>query len=93
MTMSDIAGTEDPLRARAIERLKEKKDFKAHLLAYFLVNLMLVGIWVTTGAGFFWPIFPILGWGIGIAFHARDVYGRPSPTEEEIEREMRSLRR
>jgi hypothetical protein len=34
-----------------------------------------------------------LGWGIGVAFHAWDVYGRKSITEEEILREEARLRR
>jgi len=27
----------------------------AHALAYLSVNVLLVAIWVATGAGFFWP--------------------------------------
>ncbi|HEX5521927.1 MAG TPA: 2TM domain-containing protein, partial [Pedococcus sp.] len=50
------------LRARALKRLKDKRDLKAHLLAYVTVNLLLVGIWAAAGGGFFWPVFPILGW-------------------------------
>lgn len=37
-----------------------------HLRAYIAVNLMLVAIWALTGAGYFWPIWPIVGWGIGL---------------------------
>jgi 2TM domain len=39
-----------------------------------------------------WPIFPILGWGIGVAANAWDVYGRKPITEEEIRREADRLR-
>ena len=28
--------------------------------------LLLVAIWALTGAGYFWPIWPMLGWGIGV---------------------------
>ena len=27
---------------------------------------MLIVIWAATGAGYFWPIWPILGWGLGL---------------------------
>ena len=27
------------------------------------VSLMLLGIWALTGMGYFWPVWPILGWG------------------------------
>ena len=79
------------LRARALKRLKDKRDLKAHLLAYVTVNLLLVGIWAAAGGGFFWPVFPILGWGIGVAFHVWDVVS-PEPGPREVEAEMERLR-
>ena len=82
---------DDRLRQLAIERLKKRSEFGAHLLAYVLVNTFFVAIWAVTGNGFFWPIFPILGWGIGLAFNAWDVYRRP-PTEERIRREIEDLK-
>ena len=86
-TMTD----EGDLRERAIASLKKKREFGAHLLAFVLVNVFLVAIWAVTSDGtLFWPIFPILGWGIGLVFHAWDVYGRP-PGEEQIHHEMERL--
>ena len=79
------------LRELALERIQKKREFHAHLLAYVLVNAMLVGIWAVSGSSFFWPVFPIMGWGIGIGFHAWDVYRRPEATEAQIEREMQRL--
>ena len=79
------------LRERAVERLRKKRDLQAHLIAYVLVNLFLNGIWLLTGAGFYWPMFPLLGWGIGVAFHIWDVYSPKTPSEERVEREMRRL--
>lgn len=84
--------SEDELRAAAVKRLKDKRDFKAHLLAYVMVNLLLVAIWAVTSAGFFWPVFPLFGWGIGLAFHAWDVYSSPA-SPERIAAEMDRLRR
>jgi 2TM domain len=84
--------TEDELREQALQRLKKKRDFRSHLFIYFAVNAMLVVIWAVTGADFFWPIFPILGWGVGVAANAWDVYGRRPITEDEIRREADRLR-
>jgi hypothetical protein len=84
---------ERTVRERALERIEKKQEFHAHLLAYVLVNTMLVGIWAVTGAGFFWPVFPLLGWGIGIGFHAWDTYRVGEPSEAQIEREVRRLQR
>jgi hypothetical protein len=81
------------LRRRATESLKKRSEFRAHLLAYVLVNAFLVVIWAATGANFFWPVFPIAGWGIGLAFHAWDAYGNSTPTEEQVHREMERLAR
>ncbi len=84
--------SEDQLRDRAIARLKKKSDFRADLLAYLLINSFLVAIWAFTGAHFFWPIFPLLGWGIGVVFHARDAYWRDTISEDQIRREMQRMK-
>ncbi len=86
--------TGDPVREKAIERLKKKRDFKSHLVVYLGVNALLVGIWAVTKGDdtIFWPIFPILGWGIGVAANAWDVYGRKPLSEDEIQRETQRLR-
>ena len=97
MTMSrpaDVAGVAGPtdLREQAITRLRKRRELQAHVLAYVMVNLFLNGIWlVTNPGGFYWPIFPLFGWGIGLAFHIRDVYSPETPAEEEIAREMQRL--
>ena len=43
---------------------------RTHLAVYVVVNVMLVGIWAASGGGYFWPVWPILGWGIGVGCHA-----------------------
>jgi uncharacterized membrane protein len=83
--------TEVGSRKKAIARLKQKSDFRAHLFAYLVVNASFVVIWLATGASFFWPIFPMLGWGIGLVFHAWDVYWRKPISEEQIRREMEHM--
>jgi hypothetical protein len=95
MTVGDpsSAPTEDSLRHEAVRRLKKKRDFQAHLITYVSVNALLVAIWAVTSAGFFWPIFPILGWGIGLLLNAWDAYGRKPISEHEIAREVDRLRR
>lgn len=80
------------LRQRAIKRLQNKRGLAAHALAYLMVNLLLVAIWFATGAPFFWPVFPIFGWGIGLVFHAWDVLW-PEPGSRQIAAEMERLRR
>ena len=90
---------DDPLRTLALKRLKTKGEFRAHLVSYLIVNAGITGVWlvvaITTGAWFPWFLFPILGWGIGLAFHAWAAYGPvPSaPTEAQISQEMNRIQR
>jgi hypothetical protein len=88
MTMT-IDDTTD--RELALKRLKKRHDFHGHLFAYTLINGFLVLIWALTGHGFFWPMFPILGWGIGVFFNAWDVYRTDTYSEEQIQREIAHL--
>ena len=76
-------------RDRAVQRIKRRRDFHAHFLVYVLVNGFVVLIWAITGAdGFFWPVFPIAAWGIGLVMNAWDVYWRREITEQDIQHEM-----
>ena len=78
---------EQEQREAAIARLKEKRDFGTHVFIYFAVNALLVVIWAVTSGGYFWPVWSIAGWGIGLAAHAWESFRRPM-TEEAIRREM-----
>ena len=46
-----------------IAKLRMPGTFPA---SFVVVNLMLIVIWAVTGAGYFWPIWPLLGWGLGL---------------------------
>ena len=79
----------DEQRQGAIKRIRAKRDFRGHLGVYLAVNVLLVFIWALTSAGYFWPAWPMLGWGIAVVIHAVSVYGGSSEiTEAEIEREL-----
>jgi hypothetical protein len=92
-----ISEAEFDLREEAVKRLNKKREFNAHLVAYILINLVVWSIWgvifAASGVWFPWPAFVTLGWGVGLAFHAWDVYGRKPITEEDIVREEARLRR
>jgi uncharacterized ion transporter superfamily protein YfcC len=95
MSTDSLSGSEQEtaLRERAIKRLKKRHDFHAHLLVYVLVNSFIVVIWAVTNSGFFWPVFPMVGWGIGLVMNAWDVYGSDDVDEAHIAREMDRLRK
>jgi hypothetical protein len=89
--MIQAGGGEANLRARAVSRLRRERDLRLHARIYLAVNAMLVLIWAVGGGGFFWPVFPMLGWGLGLGFHAWDVRWRKPIGEEEIRREVERL--
>ena len=76
-------------RDAAIERIKEKRDFRKNVVSYLVVNVFLVGIWAVSGGGYFWPGWVMAGWGIGLVLHGWKVYRGERPiSDEEIQREM-----
>ena len=91
----EIETTRDEvLHERAIKRLKKRRDFAGHLLVYLLVNTFILLIWFMWGSnGFFWPVFFIVGWGIGVVMNAWDVYRNDEFDEMQIRREMDRLQR
>ncbi len=90
-----MSSTDSDLRARAEARVKAREDFRIHLFVYLAINGLLWIVWFLSGADLAdpWPIFPLLGWGIGVAVHWYVTYGRSEGRREaEIEEEMRRLR-
>jgi len=82
--------TEQPSgeREQALGRLKKKRDFQGHLVAYVVVNAALWVLWAVTGAGYVWPAWVTGLWAIGLILNAWDVYFRSPITETDIQREM-----
>ena len=88
--------SEEEIYRLARKRVEEKKGFYIHFAVYIAVNIMLVIIWVATGAGFPWFVFPLGGWGIGILFHFLGVFVFSKQTGWErraIEKEAERLRK
>lgn len=67
-----------------------RAEFGQHLASYVLINAFLVGVWWFTGAKYPWFIWPLLGWGVGIASHW--ITSR-STSGDDFEREFRRWRK
>ena len=63
------------LYQRARERVEEIKGFYVHLATYLLVNAGLLVINLLTSPGYYWFVWPLFGWGIGIVAHAVGTFG------------------
>jgi DUF1707 SHOCT-like domain/2TM domain len=67
----------DP-RHRAARIAAARLGMRIHLAAYVAMTVVVLTVWaavaVTTGASYFWPIWPILGAAIGLVSHALAVW-------------------
>ena len=51
-------------------RRRQVGDFREHFFTYIIVNTFLVAVDFLGNRQISWAMWPILGWGIGLAFHA-----------------------
>ena len=86
----------DNLRARAEERVNLKIKFYRNLKAYIIVNAILAIINGLFSPEFWWVMFPVFFWGIGVlkdflkAFVFEDICGEEY-RERKIKQEMEKL--
>ena len=89
----NTSGDQGGLRDQAVASLKRKQAFKQMLAAYAIVNAFLIVIWAVSGEGYFWPVWVLGGWGLGLAFSGYAAYGhRGVIGDAEVDREMTRLR-
>jgi glucan phosphoethanolaminetransferase (alkaline phosphatase superfamily) len=90
--------TQDEIQ-KAKKRVKAKKEFYQHLMSFTIVNFFLFALNLITSPSYFWFIFPLLGWGVGLAFHYVDVFGIPGFDilskeweDKALDRELRKMK-
>ena len=71
-------------------KYRQKREFGQHMLSYFTTNAMLVAINIFTSGSVTWAVWPILGWGIGLVFHA---WGALNSGSESFQEEYEAFRR
>lgn len=76
--------------------LNQKRNFYTHLVVYGVIITFLWLIWLMDGKSSLWPIYPTLGWGLGLAFQAASVFvyhpdlaaprlfGKPNPDRKTL---------
>ncbi len=74
---------------------KKRVSFRRHLATYLIMSCFFWAVWYFTAfrngerEGIPWPLFSMLGWGIGIAFHFVSAYvthDRVADVEKEFEK-------
>ncbi|MEH1967778.1 2TM domain-containing protein [Nostoc sp.] len=59
-----------------------RRAFWTHFVSFTAVNLFLITLNLITSPSYFWAIFPVLGWGLGLFFHWWSVYQTKSEDYE-----------
>jgi signal transduction histidine kinase len=65
-----------PLRASEVgeepdaRALRRRQRLRRDAGAVVILNLFLIGIWLAAGAGYFWPVWPMLGTGVALGLKA-----------------------
>ncbi|MGV9797754.1 DUF1707 domain-containing protein [Mycobacterium sp. NPDC003449] len=61
---------------------------RIHTGVYLAAAVLMLGIWLAVGLGgggwYFWPVWPIMGWGIGVASHAIPIWAHGSMSPARI---------
>lgn len=74
------------------QRHDERVGLIAHAVPYFIVNLVVWQMYLSSGGGFPWPLFITGFWGIGMLSHFLDFYYKhgkgAKKREAEIEAEV-----
>jgi hypothetical protein len=63
-------------RREAIFTDKRKRGFLIHLFVYLAVNALLIVVNLLYSAGYYWFLFPLVGWGVALAAHAYAAFYR-----------------
>lgn len=69
--------------ARAKERVEKLKGFYGNLISYCIVIPILIIVNLSSPHPFRWFWFPLLGWGMGLTFHALETFGYGKNWEEQ----------
>jgi 2TM domain len=88
-TLNAGIDTPDQARELAIQRLKQKQDFKAVVAGGLFAILVTVVIWALGEGGYFWPIWVVFGVAIGIVAQGWKAYGPSNRiSEDDVQREI-----
>jgi hypothetical protein len=78
----------DKAYERARKRVREMKSFYGNLISYCIIIPFLMIINLITNPDNIWFVFPMLGWGIGLAAHGMSAFAIGKRWEEKKIREI-----
>ncbi|XXX80943.1 2TM domain-containing protein [Sorangium sp. So ce134] len=91
----DVELVRGEAEARGAILARRRKGFRSHLFSFLVVNAFLFAVNALT-PGPWWFFWPLLAWGLGLAFHARAALSSdvsPRQLRREVERSAERARR
>lgn len=75
---------------------QKRASFKYHFISYLAIHTFFWIVWYLNGQGrtyqgWPWPVWSMLGWGIGLLFHWLGAY--VFPKENSVEKEYEKLKK
>jgi hypothetical protein len=85
-------------REEALAQVKRKREFRAAIASYVVVNAALWLIWLLSddrgdANGVPWPLWVTAFWGLGMVIGAWNIYGQRPVSDQEVEQEMQRMQR
>ncbi|MBD2440088.1 2TM domain-containing protein [Nostoc sp. FACHB-110] len=62
------------IKRRQVYHAYRLQKIQPHLISYIVVNVFLIVLNFATTPNYFWAIYPLLGWGLGLGIHILSVY-------------------
>ena len=87
--------TDEEVLEEARKRVEVKRKFYKDLMAYLVINAVLIVVWAfPAGRGHPWFLYPLVGWGAFVLLDYIKIFLLPQKDDKAaIEREMEKIRR
>lgn len=91
-TNNNINNDERNMYLKAQKRVEDIKGFYGHLSSFVVVNIGLAILNLATSPEYLWFLYPLIGWGVGLAAHGMSVFNyMPFLNSDWEERKIREL--
>jgi len=74
------------MRPPGPRRAAAKANLLRFLLWYGLLTVVLIVVWAASGRGYFWPVWPILGFMLALGWQAIAAWSKLGPAEDDQSR-------
>lgn len=92
METNNSNNNERDMYLKAQKRVEDIKGFYGHLTSFIVVNIGLIALNLGTNTQHLWFLYPLIGWGVGLAAHGMSVFNyMPFLNSDWEDRKIREL--